>query len=75
MNHIEPTAEDFLANLPTTDLRKMIKAGDRISECYRVLEKGGLNIVGEVLKDQGTFYELDHYPSNDVFDRDHHSQY
>ena len=60
MNHIEPTAEDFLANLPTTDLRKMIKAGDRISECYRVLEKGGLNIVGEVLKDQGTFYELDH---------------
>lgn len=37
------------------DMGTMLKAGARIKECYRVLGKGGLNIVGEVLKGQGTF--------------------
>lgn len=46
-----------------------------IRECYRVLEKGGLNIVGEVLRGQGEFYEMDHYPKGDVYDREHASQY
>ncbi|PKM28676.1 MAG: hypothetical protein CVV07_13540 [Gammaproteobacteria bacterium HGW-Gammaproteobacteria-11] len=44
-------------------------------ESLRVLEKGGLNIVGEVLRGQGTFYEMQHYPANDVYDRDSHAQY
>ncbi|MBW4935168.1 DUF6969 family protein [Marinobacter sp. F4206] len=46
-----------------------------IRECYRVLKKGGLNIVGEVLRGQGPFYELDHYPKDDVFDAATASQY
>jgi len=40
-----------------------------------VLAKGGLNIVGEMLRGQGPFIELDHYPADDVFDRDSQSQF
>jgi len=56
-------------------LETMAEAGTRILESYRVLRKGGLNIVGEVLRDQGTFYEFEHYPKDDVFDDETHCQY
>lgn len=39
------------------------------------LNRGGLNVVGEILKGQGTFYEMNHYPENDVFDDQSHAQY
>ncbi len=65
---------DF-TDLPREQLEHMAEAGARILECYRVLNKAGLNIVGEVLKGQGEFYELEHYPRDDVFDADTHSQY
>lgn len=61
--------------LPREQLEHMADAGARILECYRALGKGGLNIVGEVLKGQGEFYELEHYPHDDVYDADTHSQY
>ncbi|MCP5149308.1 MAG: hypothetical protein H6983_12485 [Ectothiorhodospiraceae bacterium] len=64
-----------LEALPIADLERMARAADEIAECERVLERGGLNIVGEVLRGQGTFYELDHYPSGDVFDDRTHAQY
>lgn len=57
------------------DLRAMLAAGQDILECYRVLRKAGLNIVGEVLRGQGEFIELNHYPNDDVFDSETHSQY
>ncbi|GAA3528791.1 DUF6969 family protein [Zobellella aerophila] len=63
------------ASLTPGDIRRMREAGARIRECYRVLSKGGVNIVGDVLKGQGTFYEMTHYPLDDVFDKDSHSQY
>ena len=53
----------------------MLEAGREIRECHRVLKKAGLNIVGECLKEQGTFFQLEHYPKGDVFDRETHSQY
>lgn len=65
---------DFMA-LPRTQLENMVQAGAQIIECYRVLQKAGLNIVGEVLKGQGEFFELEHYPKDDVFDEETHSQY
>jgi hypothetical protein len=65
---------DFNA-LPKERLEKMRAAGDEIRECYRVLVKAGLNVVGEVLKGQGTFYEWDHYPEGDVYDNETHAQY
>ena len=53
----------------------MAAAGEEILDCYRVLSKAGANVVGEVLKGQGKFYEWNHYPKGDVFDAETHSQY
>ena len=69
-----PDAAEF-AQLPRAQLAGMYAAGCEILECYRVLRKGGLNIVGEVLRGQGKFYEMEHYPKNDVFDEESHAQY
>lgn len=77
--HVKPSPTrayipDFAA-LPRVRLQTMQVGGDEILECYRVLGKAGLNVVGEVLRGQGTFYENDHYPSDDVFDNETHAQY
>lgn len=56
-------------------LSRMAEAGEEILECYRVMHRGGLNVVGEVLRAQGTFYEFDHYPTGDVYDPDSFAQY
>lgn len=64
-----------LSVLADEELENLLDSASRVRECYRVLEKGGLNVVGEVLKGQGTFYEMEHYPKGDVFDRDTRSQY
>lgn len=64
-----------LSSLPRADLERMLEAGREVAECHRVLAKGGLNVVGEVLKGQGQFLKLDHYPKGDVYDRDSHAQY
>ncbi len=54
---------------------RLLEAGAQIQECYRVLAKGGLNVVGEVLRGQGEFVEFEHYPTDDVFDQDSGGQY
>ena len=64
-----------LNQLPGETLRVMADAGAQILECYRLLGKSHDNIVGEVLKGQGMFYELNHYPKGDVHDQETHSQY
>lgn len=53
----------------------MRDAGERVRECYWVLSKTNDNIVGELLKHEGTFYEWNHYPEGDVYDQETHSQY
>jgi hypothetical protein len=63
------------ADLGASRIEAMADAGAKIIDCYRVLRKGGLNIVGELLRGQGTFYELEHYPKDDVFDEETHCQY
>lgn len=64
-----------LDSLPRERREEMAEAGEEILECYRVLNKGGINLVGECLKGQGTFYEFDHYPNGDVYDKETHAQY
>jgi len=68
-----------LSLLPLAQLHAMRDAGREMLDCYRVLEKSGLNIVGEVLRDAlnkgETFYEFEHYPADDVYDRVTHAQY
>jgi hypothetical protein len=62
-------------SFPISRLKTMTRAGARILECYRVLQKSDANIVGEVLRGHGEFYEWDHYPPGDVYDTGTHSQY
>jgi len=69
--------QEQLADLSEDTLQGMLIAGERINHCYKLLQKNEShgNIVREVLRNQGTFYELEHYPKGDVHDSDSHSQY
>ncbi|MCU0807030.1 MAG: hypothetical protein MUC53_03475 [Candidatus Contendobacter sp.] len=53
----------------------MRAAGQEVQACYRALEKAGLNVVGEALKGQGDFVEMEHHPRDGVFDAETRSQY
>lgn len=64
-----------LSKLEKHQLQKMADAGATILECYRVLQKSSSNVVGEVLRHQGDFFEWDHYPNGDVYDHQTHSQF
>ena len=64
-----------VAGLPRDQLEAMAEAGAQVLECYRVLMKTDANIVGEILREAGDFFEWDHYPEGDVYDFETHSQY
>lgn len=72
---LPPLVSPDLTTLSQPAMSAMRAAGEEALECQRVLAKGGLNLVGEVLKGHGTFYEYEHYPPNDVFDPETFSQY
>lgn len=76
----EATSSDFaiddaLKGLTKTELTVMRDAGAEVLNCQRVLRKTSSNIVGEILRNQGTFFEWNHYPKGDAIDRETHSQY
>ena len=56
-------------------LRNLMEAGVELEACARALTRGSINVVSEILRGQGTFYEMDHYPEGDVYDADHDTQY
>lgn len=64
-----------LTKISREELLAMQAAGREVADCMRVLRKVNLNIVGEVLKGQGQFVRLTHYPQGDVYDRETHAQY
>ncbi len=64
-----------LATLPKTRLARMAAAGAELAEVERVLTRTRDNVVGEILRNQGTFYEWNHYPKGDVYDDVSHAQY
>ncbi len=64
-----------LASWPRDELEAMLTAGEDVLECYRVLKRTKDNVVGEVLRQQGTFFEWKHYPQGDVHDSVSHAQY
>lgn len=64
-----------LDDMTIEQIHSCLKAIEDVRESYRVLKKGGLNIVSEILREQGPFYEMDHYPKEDVFDQEFASQY
>ena len=73
----DPDADSFasLEDLPQASLEAMLAAGREVLEWRRVLAKSGDTLVGEVLRHEGPFYTLDHYPNGDVFDPESHSQW
>jgi len=71
----EKKLKEKLALCSTESLKKMQNAGKEIQEWNRLLSKTGSHIVAEVLKGQGVFWEMAHYPLNDAFDRETYSQY
>lgn len=75
MTTLTDRSEAEFAALTPARIDTMLAAGAEINECYRVLRKGGMNVVGEMLKGQGQFIELDHFPKGDVFDPETHSQF
>ncbi|NVJ92191.1 MAG: hypothetical protein HWE34_11070 [Methylocystaceae bacterium] len=66
---------DLWAQISTERLKKMLKAGQEVDECHRVLAKGGENIVSDLLKGSGTFFQMNHYPEGDVYDHETYAQY
>jgi len=56
-------------------LQAMAEAGAEVLDIHRVLNKTGANVVGELLKTEPKFYEWNHYPKGDVYDRETHGQY
>ncbi len=64
-----------LKTLSRERLERMEAAGAEVLECHRVLRKTNDNIVGEVLRHEGTFFQWQHYPKGDVFDSDSNAQY
>ena len=47
----------------------MALAGHEVIRSERALARQGFNVVARLLRDEGTFYEWDHYPAGDVRDR------
>ncbi len=64
-----------LNQLSQGELESMAEAGHEIIEIYRLLAKTDDNLVGELIKNHETFFEWDHYPPGDVYDRESHAQY
>ena len=60
--------------LPRTALQVFRNAGAKVLERRRLLDKGGLNVIGENLRGKREFLEYEHYPADDVCDADIHAQ-
>ncbi len=64
-----------LATLPKARLELMAAGGAELVEIDRVLARTSDNVVGEILRHQGTYFEWNHYPKGDVYDDVSHGQY
>ncbi len=71
----ESTFAPRLAEMGRDALEVMVAAGEEVIEIERILAKTEDNVVGELLKGQGTFYEWNHYPDGDVYDPDTGGQF
>lgn len=71
----ESTFVPRLSEMDSDALQGMVAAGEEVIEIERLLAKTDDNVVGELIKDQETFYEWNHYPDGDVYDPDSGSQF
>jgi hypothetical protein len=56
-------------------LQELLETAEEALEIEVLLAKTGDNLVGELLKNAGTFYEWNHYPDGDVYDPESGSQF
>jgi hypothetical protein len=61
--------------LDAAERARLRREGMRAQAAIGVLKQEGLNLVSAILRDQGPFYEMNHYPDDDVFDPESASQY
>lgn len=64
-----------LAALPSSRLEAMALAGHELVRAERALSGQGFNVVARLLRDEGTFFEWDHYPAGDLHDPVSGAQY
>ena len=64
-----------LCSLSLARLELMAAAGREMAAAERALARNGFNVVSRLLRDEGPFYEWDHYPAGDVYDPLHGAQY
>ena len=74
MTQVTPLPVVTFDSFSLAELSLMKEGGEQVIDAHRTLKKGSLNVVGECLKNQGTFYELEHYPQGDVFDNESFAQ-
>lgn len=67
--------QSWLDDYPSETLEEMLAAGREALEWKRILSKTSDNLVGDVIKHEGPFYILDHYPKGDVYDSESHAQW
>jgi hypothetical protein len=55
---------------------RMIQAAREVLECHRVLHRGGLTLISDIMRaGQAAPAPFEHYPPDDVIDHAHHAQY
>lgn len=63
------------AGIDDAERARLHREGLRAQAAIGALGSAGLNIVSAILQGQGAFYEMNHYPEDDVFDPQSASQY
>lgn len=71
----ESTFVPDFSEMSRDGLEATVAAGEEVVEIERLLARTDDNVVGELIKDQETFYEWNHYPDGDVYDPDTGSQF
>ncbi len=55
---------------------RMMQAAQTVLECHRVLHRGGLSVMSDMLRGgEAAQQACEHYPPDDVIDHDHRAQY
>jgi hypothetical protein len=64
-----------LAGLSTVRLELMAVAGGELATAERTFARQKTSVVARLLRDEGTFYEWDHFPAGDIYDPVSGAQY
>ena len=63
------------AHIEAGEHEALLGAAIELERCQHALARVGLNVVGELLRGHDGFFEMTHYPDDDVYDRESQAQY